>query len=170
MWPGATSSFNDDSCRASCPCSRILLTSLHVNDDFPFDWVPEVHLGQRVVQGFIHGSPETLGRPRCDKHMIRETNDIRANHLPPTAVIKTPHSNNRSGLIGCRIWPYNTLLPSITESVFEENLSWPNDLHHRGCCCLLECSYKSQMVRGKDCVCSDRRSAVVVVYMLLDLD
>lgn len=39
-----------------------------------------------------------------DKHMIRETNDIKADLLPPTAVINTPLGNNRSALIGCRIW------------------------------------------------------------------
>lgn len=93
--------FNDDAWRALCPCSQMILTSLHVNDDFPLNAAPQVEPGQRA--GLHMPQQRPFHRPGCDEHMIRETNGIRANHLPPTAIIRTAHNNNTSVLIGRKI-------------------------------------------------------------------
>lgn len=63
IWPRATSSFNDDSCRAFCPCSRALLTPLHVNDDFPLRQgaagSPRTKSGARVYTCLTRDPPRT---------------------------------------------------------------------------------------------------------------
>lgn len=71
---------------------------MHVNYETFLPWCSG--LVQWGVQMWINrDSQQSSG----DKHMIRETNGVQADHLPPTAVINTPLGDNRSALIGCRI-------------------------------------------------------------------
>lgn len=80
-------------------CLRTLipfLTSLNVNYEA---CLPRCFELVRGVQTWINRDSLQFSG---DKHMIRETNDIKAD-LPPTAVINTPLGDNRSALIGCKI-------------------------------------------------------------------